>query len=81
MALPIKVFVTRRVPQGGMDILNETCDVDVWDSDDVAPHQTLLDLERLKDVNRLVCEEVLDAAGNIILLIFCLYYFDLINSA
>ena len=42
--------------------------------------QTLL--KRVKDVNRLVCtindkidEEVLDAAGNIILLIFYLYYF------
>ena len=42
--------------------------------------QTLL--KRVKDVNRLVCtnndkidEEVLGAAGNIILLIFYLFYF------
>ena len=79
MAKP-KVFVTRRVPQEGIDILNETCDVDVWDSDDVVPRETLL--ERVKDVNGLFCtindkidEEVLDAAGNIILLKFCLNYF------
>jgi lactate dehydrogenase-like 2-hydroxyacid dehydrogenase len=67
MAKP-KVFVTRRVPQEGIDILKETCDVDVWDSDDVVPRETLF--ERVQGVNGLFCtindkinEEVLNAAG------------------
>lgn len=67
MAKP-KVFVTRRVPQEGIDILKETCDVDVWNSDDVVPRETLL--ERVKGVNGLFCtindkinEEVLNTAG------------------
>ncbi|XP_053378838.1 glyoxylate reductase/hydroxypyruvate reductase-like [Mercenaria mercenaria] len=67
MAKP-KVFVTRRVPQEGIDILGETCDVDVWNSDDVVPRETFL--ERVKGVSGLFCTindeidtEVLDAAG------------------
>lgn len=68
MAKP-RVFVTRRVPQEGIEILRETCDVDVWDSDDVVPRTTLL--ERIKGVNGVFCTindkmdtEVLESAGS-----------------
>ncbi|KAL4221024.1 hypothetical protein ACF0H5_019287 [Mactra antiquata] len=67
MAKP-KVLVTRRVPSEGIDILKDSCDVDIWDSDDVMPRATLL--ERIKGVNGIFCTikdeidvEALDAAG------------------
>lgn len=63
-----KVLVTRRVPSEGLDVLHETCDVDLWDSDDVMPRGSLL--ERVKGVEGVFCTindaidvEVLDAAG------------------
>lgn len=63
-----KVLVTRRVPSEGLDVLHETCDVDLWDSDGVMPRGSLL--ERVKGVEGVFCTindaidvEVLDAAG------------------
>lgn len=63
-----KVLVTRRVPQEGLDLLREKCDVDLWDSDDVMPRGTLL--KRVQGAEGIFCtindqidSEVLDAAG------------------
>lgn len=60
--------MTRRVPLEGIELLQETCDVDIWDSDDVIPYETLI--QRVPGVGGIFCtindkidEEVLNAAG------------------
>ena len=37
-----KVFVTRRVPEEGLEPLLAACDVSLWDSDDPVPRDRLL---------------------------------------
>jgi len=37
-----KVFVTRRIPESGLLKLRETCEVSIWDSDEVIPRDALL---------------------------------------
>jgi len=70
-----KVFVTRRVPESGLQILRERCDVDIWDSDDVVPRDVLL--KRVTGVDGIFCtindnidREILDAAGRYIIVIY-----------
>ncbi|EDO47853.1 predicted protein [Nematostella vectensis] len=65
-----KVLVTRRVPQLAMDILktSQSCDLDVWDSDDPIPRAELLKRAQGKDglyvlLTEKVDAELLDAAG------------------
>jgi lactate dehydrogenase-like 2-hydroxyacid dehydrogenase len=61
------VLLTRRIPQPGVDLLAEQCDVDLWDSDLPIPRDVLL--QRIGDKDGLLCllteridEELLDAA-------------------
>lgn len=63
-----KVFVTRRVPEDGINLLRKFCEVTQWDSDDAIPRSELI--KGIKDVDGLFClltdkvdEEVLDSAG------------------
>ncbi|XP_071498272.1 glyoxylate reductase/hydroxypyruvate reductase-like [Diadema antillarum] len=37
-----KVYVTRRIPQEGLDLLSKDCEVSMWDSDDAVPKEELL---------------------------------------
>ncbi|XP_051514673.1 glyoxylate reductase/hydroxypyruvate reductase-like isoform X1 [Myxocyprinus asiaticus] len=66
----LKVFVTRRIPQEGMKILQEAgmCNLSVWDSDEPVPRAELL--KGVAGAHGLLCllsdhidAEVLDAAG------------------
>ena len=41
MTLP-KVFVTRRIPQPGLDILQKVAEVDVWEGELPPPYETIL---------------------------------------
>lgn len=63
-----KVLITRRIPQAALAVVQESCDVRQWDSDEVMP-RTLL-LEWVAGVAGLYCSitekidaELLDAAG------------------
>ena len=63
-----KVYVTRRVPQKGVELLAAECDVTQWDHDDPVPREELLHNVQGKDA--LFClltdkidKAVLDAAG------------------
>jgi glyoxylate reductase len=62
-----KVYVTRRVPEAGLAMLREPCEVEVWQGELPVPHDLLL--EKVGDVNGLysllterVDGELLDAA-------------------
>ena len=64
-----QVYVTRRVPQPGLDLLKEHCDLKMWDSDEAIPKEELI--RNVSGVDALFCmltdridEEVLEAAGN-----------------
>ncbi|XP_066505065.1 glyoxylate reductase/hydroxypyruvate reductase [Hoplias malabaricus] len=67
---PLKVFVTRRIPPEGMELLQKAaiCTVSVWDSDEPVPQAELL--KGVEGAHGLLCllsdridAEVLDAAG------------------
>ena len=65
-----KVYVTRRVPNSGLELLQKKCDVKIWDSDDEVPRDTLLeDVAGIDGIFCLITEkidaELLDAAGEI----------------
>ncbi|ESO88814.1 hypothetical protein LOTGIDRAFT_234402 [Lottia gigantea] len=63
-----KVYVTRIVHEEGLNILREKYEVEVWNSDDVIPHDELK--KHVKGISALFCtiadqidSEILDAAG------------------
>ncbi len=63
-----KVFVTRLIPDRGLDVVRNFCDVDIW-MDELPPSREAL-LERVRGVDGLVSlltdkidSEVMDAAG------------------
>jgi glyoxylate reductase len=63
-----KVFVTRVIPDKGLDLLKEFCDVDLWEGD-LPPTRTEL-MQHVQGVDGLLClltdkidGEVVDAAG------------------
>lgn len=65
-----KVYITRRIPQPGIDKLKEVFEIDFYDSDEAIPHQVLVDALKAKPYDALYCmltdiidAEVLDAAG------------------
>lgn len=78
-----KVYVTRRIPEPGLNALKDGgCDVTVWDSDEAIPREKLI--ENVKGIDGLLClltdtidGPVLDAAGRITvsLSIFLVYSF------
>ncbi|ESO88816.1 hypothetical protein LOTGIDRAFT_125448 [Lottia gigantea] len=63
-----KVYVTRLVPQTGIDILKPECDLSFWESDEAIPQDELL--KNVKGIDGLFCmltdninKDVIDAAG------------------
>lgn len=63
-----KVFVTRIIPDKGLDIVREFCEADVWDGELPPPREELL--KRVQGADGLLClltdridGEVMDAAG------------------
>jgi len=68
MAKP-KVFVTRIIPNKGLDLVKDFCEVDLW-TEDLPPSREEL-LKRVKGIDGLLClltedidSEVMDAAGS-----------------
>lgn len=66
-----KIYVTRRVPQPGLDLLKDH-EITFWDSDDAIPKEDLV--KNIPGIDALFCmltdpidKEVLDAAGTYIL--------------
>ena len=64
-----RVFVTRIIPDKGLDLVKEFCEVDLW-TDDLPPGRDEL-LKRVKGVDGLLClltedidSEVMDTAGS-----------------
>ena len=65
-----KVYVTRRIPESGVKLLQESCEVEIWDSDDVIPRDTFLNAVADKDavlclLTEKVDAETLDVAKNV----------------
>lgn len=63
-----KVYVTRRIPRPGLDLLKD-CEVTIWDSDDAIPKVELI--KNVRGVDAVLCmltdtidQEVLEAAGD-----------------
>ncbi len=63
-----KVFVTRVLPDAGLDLICAACDADIWPEETPIPQAVLL--ERVRGIEGLVCllsdridAEVIDAAG------------------
>ena len=63
-----KAFVTRIIPDGGLDLVRQACDAEIW-PDDVPPPRRVL-LEKVRGVQGLLClltdpvdAELMDAAG------------------
>ena len=63
-----KVFVTRRVPEDGINLLRKYCEVTQWNSDEAIPRTELI--KGIKDVDALFClltdridSEILQSAG------------------
>lgn len=69
MGVKLKVYITRRVPEPGVQILKDAgCEVTFWDSDEAIPREELL--QGIKGMDGLFCMltdiidgEVLDSAG------------------
>jgi glyoxylate reductase len=64
-----QVFVTRIIPEGGLALIRDSCDVDVWPNELPPPRQVLLD--KVSGTDGLLClltdridAEVMDAAGS-----------------
>ena len=62
------VYITRRVPQRGVDVLLPTCNISQWDSEEAVPRGELL--QNVQGVHGILCmpsdvidRQVLDAAG------------------
>ncbi|MBN1940151.1 MAG: D-glycerate dehydrogenase, partial [Candidatus Aminicenantes bacterium] len=47
------VFITRRIPKAGPDLLRPSCEIEAWDSDEVVPREVLL--EGCRGANGLLC--------------------------
>ena len=63
-----KVFITRTIPDKGLELIRDFCDIDLW-LDELPPSRKEL-LQRVKDVDGLLClltdkinAEVMNAAG------------------
>jgi D-3-phosphoglycerate dehydrogenase len=63
-----KVLVTREIPDDGLQLLDEDCEVDLWTQDEPMPREELL--KRVKGVHGIIClltdimdAELMDAAG------------------
>ena len=64
-----KVYVTRRIPVEGVNILSQFCEVTQWDSDEQVPRDVLLKNVQGKDgifclLTDKIDQEVISKAGN-----------------
>ena len=48
-----KIYITRRIPESGIKLLQESCDVEIWDSDDVVPRDVFL--KGISDKDAVLC--------------------------
>jgi len=62
------VYVTRAIPESGLEMIREVCRLDVWDAETPPPHETII--EQVAGSDGLLClltdpidAEVMDAAG------------------
>ncbi len=65
-----KIYITRRIPESGIKLLQESCDVEIWDSDDVVPRDVFL--KAISDKDAVLClltdkvdAETMDVAKNV----------------
>jgi D-3-phosphoglycerate dehydrogenase len=65
-----RVYVTRRVPEAGIDLLRQECQVEVWEGELPVPRDVLL--EKVADIEGLYClltdrvdQDLLDAASSL----------------
>ena len=65
-----KVFVSRPIPDQGLDLVREACDAEIWEGELSPPRDVLL--SKVKDIEGLLClltervdAELLDAAPNL----------------
>ena len=56
-----KVYVTRRIPESGIRLLQQSCDVEIWDSDDVVPRDVFLNAVADKDAVLCLLTDRVDA--------------------
>ena len=56
-----KIYITRRIPESGIKLLQESCDVEIWDSDDVVPRDVFLKAVADKDAVLCLLTEKIDA--------------------
>lgn len=63
-----RVFVTRIIPEGGLDLVRQACDAEIW-PDEMPPARDVL-LEKVRGIDGLLClltdpvdADLLDAAG------------------
>ena len=56
-----KICVTRRIPESGIALLQQSCDVEVWDSDDVMPRADFLEAVAGKDAVLCLLTDKVDA--------------------
>src|SRR5215207_7246249 len=64
-----RVFVSRIIPDAGLDRVKEACDADIWAEAMPAPYETLL--EKVRGVDGILCSlteridaQLMDAAGS-----------------
>lgn len=50
---PFKVYVTRKIPSGALDLLRNECDIIQWKSDEPVPRQELLN--NVSGIDALFC--------------------------
>lgn len=48
-----KVFITRQIPQAGLDLLTDQVILEIWDQDQPPPYEILL--EKVKEIDGLLC--------------------------
>jgi len=47
------VYITRRIPDAGLDLIRQACDVILWEGDEPPPYETLVD--GVRDADGLLC--------------------------
>ena len=64
-----KVFVTREIPEAGLKLIQDSCDVEIWPEDLSPSRETLI--EKVKGIDGLLClltdtidDIVMEAAGS-----------------
>jgi glyoxylate reductase len=81
-----KVYVTRHLPQVARDMLDKTCEVEIWDFEKPPPYETIL--EKVADKDGLLClltdkidSSLMNAAPDLKVISQCAVGFDNIDVA